>query len=160
MSDSQSLPFSRVLHYITKDYFGGLTHLLSDVVIDRHFYPLVLIANSGNGYTQKDLGEALEVDKVTMSRMIDYLVEKGVIERCIHKEDRRTVTLKVTPKGREILPRITAAFETLNNQSFRGVDHSDYETFMRVAMHIRDNMKEIPKDQVMFDYKKLMQSKK
>ncbi len=160
MPKNNSIPFSRVLHYITKDYFGALTHLLSDVAIDRHFYLLVLIGKSDAGYTQKDLAEAIEVDKVTMSRMIDYLVEKDVITRCIHKEDRRTVTLKIMDKGREIIPRINAAFETLNNESFRGVSEADREAFIRISMAIRHNMKDIPKDQVMFDYKKLMQSKK
>ncbi len=49
----------------------------------------------------KELSETFGLDKSTLSRTIDSLVESGYINRDINKEDRRFFKLSLTKKGKE-----------------------------------------------------------
>lgn len=53
-----------------------------------------------------DLSEKIGLDKSTMSRNIDILVNQGVVKRDLHPEDRRYVTITLTQKGEEIFSKI------------------------------------------------------
>lgn len=45
----------------------------------------------------------------TATRMLDHLKQSGVVEREHSTEDRRVVTVRLTPKGRQLLERKQAA---------------------------------------------------
>ena len=47
----------------------------------------------------KDLAESMALDKSTMSRTIDGLVQGGFVERIINPQDRRYMQIKLTDQG-------------------------------------------------------------
>ncbi len=49
----------------------------------------------------KELAEALELDKSTVSRSIDLMVKQGLVKREIDDNNRRFVQLSLTRKGKE-----------------------------------------------------------
>lgn len=52
----------------------------------------------------KDVGEYFNIKLSTLTSTIDKLEEKGFVKRTNSKEDRRVVYLKLTPKGKKLLP--------------------------------------------------------
>jgi MarR family transcriptional regulator, organic hydroperoxide resistance regulator len=57
----------------------------------------------------KDLGDLLIAEAGHPSRLIDRLVEAGLVERRAGGEDRRRVELSLTARGRRLEKRATAA---------------------------------------------------
>jgi DNA-binding MarR family transcriptional regulator len=53
-----------------------------------------------------ELARRLHLDKSTMSRTIDALLHKGLVERRAHEGDRRAVQIDVTAAGRRLHERI------------------------------------------------------
>lgn len=53
-----------------------------------------------------ELAELLSVDKSTMSRTVNNLVEAKLVIRELHTEDRRYVTIKLTEEGTEVFENI------------------------------------------------------
>lgn len=53
-----------------------------------------------------DLAELLTVDKSTISRTINNLVENNLVNRELHPEDRRFITIKLTEQGKVIYKSI------------------------------------------------------
>jgi len=53
-----------------------------------------------------DLAERLGVDKSTMSRTVNNLVEADLADRHLDAENRRYVIIQLTPKGRGVYQRI------------------------------------------------------
>jgi DNA-binding MarR family transcriptional regulator len=49
------------------------------------------------------------------SRLVDRLVAQGLVQRDTDPQDRRFLTLSLTPAGRELSKRIRAAEEVLHN---------------------------------------------
>jgi DNA-binding MarR family transcriptional regulator len=65
------------------------------------------------------LSERLGVDKSTMSRNIDILVNSGLVSRTTDPDNRRAVTIALTDQGRQLFQQIEASmtqfYETLFN---------------------------------------------
>jgi MarR family transcriptional regulator, organic hydroperoxide resistance regulator len=59
----------------------------------------------------KELGELLIAEAGHPSRLVDRLVQAGLIERKPAEEDRRRIVLSLTPKGRRLEEKILAARE-------------------------------------------------
>lgn len=58
------------------------------------------------GISVKELADILRVDKSSISRSVEELVQNGFVERKPSKEDRRYVTLRLLPKGQERFEKI------------------------------------------------------
>lgn len=65
------------------------------------------------------LSERLGVDKSTMSRNIDILVNSGLVSRMTDPDNRRAVTITLTDEGRQLFSQVEASmtqfYETLYN---------------------------------------------
>ena len=59
-----------------------------------------------NEITLNELAILLGLDKSTMSRTINNLVDSGLVIRELHAEDRRYVTIKLTDEGTAVFKSI------------------------------------------------------
>jgi DNA-binding MarR family transcriptional regulator len=57
----------------------------------------------------KELGELLIAEAGHPSRLVDRLVEAGLVERTPAEDDRRRIVLELTAKGRRVEKRVEAA---------------------------------------------------
>ncbi|HRD82000.1 MAG TPA: MarR family transcriptional regulator [Saprospiraceae bacterium] len=66
-----------------------------------------------DGQSQLDIAKATYKDPPTMTRILDILVEKGLVHRAHDPADRRRFNILLTPAGRskieEVLPLVRAA---------------------------------------------------
>jgi DNA-binding MarR family transcriptional regulator len=70
---------------------------------------LLLIARPGQRYKVMDVAEFLGVTNAAASRAIDRLVQRGLVDRTISREDRRAVDLALTEESRRLLDRFEEA---------------------------------------------------
>lgn len=57
----------------------------------------------GGARSLGELADAEQVTPPTMSRLVSALVEEGLVSREPHPEDGRSVVLRATPEGRQVL---------------------------------------------------------
>ena len=65
--------------------------------------------------TLNELASGIHLDKSTVSRTVESLVNNGLIDRTIPKSNRRTTRLALTVKGREVCHSINSG----NNKYYR-----------------------------------------
>jgi len=58
------------------------------------------------GISVKELSNILHIDKSSVSRAVEDLVQNGLVERMPSKEDRRYVVLNLSPKGQKRFEKI------------------------------------------------------
>lgn len=77
--------------------------------------------------TLNSLAELLNLDKSTMSRTIDNLVNQNLVLREVHTENRRYIRIKLTEKGEAIFREIEKSMEDYYNNviSLVPVDKKD-----------------------------------
>lgn len=135
-----SFPLAKHLTVITKKYVGVINDKLHHLEIDRSFYPLVLIAEGNGCMTQQMLADKLDIDKVSVVRMIDYLSENECVVRKKNPHDRREHLLKLTSKGEKLVPSIHQAFYEANCEVLQGLGVEEIHTFLKCIDHIQHNL--------------------
>jgi DNA-binding MarR family transcriptional regulator len=104
-----------------------------------------LITLSRNeGINQGGLAELLEVEPITLCRMIDRLEESGLVERRRDPADRRAWLLFLTEKSRPLLEDLKEVAQEMIEQALAGIGESDRERLTAVLDTIRANLIALP----------------
>lgn len=79
-------------------------------------------------------------DPTTMTRLIDAMVRKGIVDRRADTDDRRRSNICLTNKGRELEPTLIALAAPMINAAMAGISQNDAETTVRVLSKMVANM--------------------
>ncbi|MGZ4048504.1 MAG: MarR family winged helix-turn-helix transcriptional regulator [Bacteroidia bacterium] len=149
-----SMPLGKLMGAILRKYFGALSKKLEVYGADRHFSTLVAIDNADQKCTQQYLSDLLNFDKVSMVRMLDYLVERKLITRTVNPDDRREHLIQLTPKAKRIMPEIHAGIKEMNATALKGINKQDQEMFYYCLSTILKNIENLPVNKVDIKLKK------
>ncbi len=111
--------YIRILEREIEEQLGSETGCCGVTLSQCHIL-IELEKNSQNEISIKDLSEILELDKSTLSRSIENMVNKGWVNRIENKNDRRFTSLQLTREGIKIVDGINDRcneyyLELLNN---------------------------------------------
>lgn len=73
---------------------------------DISWSPLIHLAESGDGVSQKELASLVGIDGSSLVRLLDTLEVRGHIERCISPDDRRVKLVMLTEAGKTAVTAI------------------------------------------------------
>src|SRR5918911_2822627 len=73
-----------------------------------------------------------------ITRMIDRLESKGLVEREIRPHDRRCVYCRITTKGLKLLRLLDEPVEEANRAAFRGLSAAEVEQVVTLLVKTRD----------------------
>lgn len=104
---------------LTKYYLSILGDKLSHIPIEKYYYPFWYIAQHSGCLSQQQMAESLDIDKVAVVRIIDYLEKKAFVERIIDRDDRRCHRLHITDKGKKYVPIIEQALKETDELFFQ-----------------------------------------
>lgn len=126
---------------LAHQYFARLQQKLADLDITSWYYVLLVIEEGGGKWSQQELADRLDLDKVSMTRALDHLGDRGYVERCSCEGDRRKHLVKLTPKARPVVRTIRKAYEELNDEVLKGVRKADRAAFMEQLMAMVENLR-------------------
>lgn len=132
-------PVERIMGKISKMSQDILQKNLSQLDIDRSFYPLLLI-EAGNGITQQELACELSCDKVQVVRIIDYLSVNGYVDRIQNQADKRKYELAITEKAKKVIPDIKEAFHKISLISLNGLSEAQRGELYTMLTIIESNL--------------------
>src|SRR6185295_1635489 len=90
------------------------------------------------GLRQTDLADMLDIEPITLTRIIDRLQEAGLVARTADPADRRAWRLHVTAKAQPVVEKLRDIAEEMTTDAFAGVDPKDIETTRRVLAQVRE----------------------
>lgn len=94
---------------------------------------LVALHEFAGGSTIDQLRQVLGISHSTTVRLIAGLVADGHVSRTHHTDDRRSVALTLTPKGRRMARRILATRRKAVQETLEGLSEQDRRSLMRLA---------------------------
>jgi len=149
-----SLPLGRSLAIVAKCYFGALSKRLEHLEIERYYSILILIENAEAGCTQQYLCSVLKMDKVSMVRVMEYLVNKDFVQKSPNPNDKRENFVKLTSKALAVLPEIHTCIDEVNEAAMRGLNlDQQYELHKNICL-IQKNLEVLPSQKIYISYKK------
>lgn len=101
----------------------------------------VLFALSRNqGINQAGLAEALDVETITVGRMVDRLADAGLVERRADPADRRAWRLHLTDRAHPILEELRSVGEVVMAEALAGFSPAELETMGALLTRLRSNL--------------------
>lgn len=137
----------------SKHYYGVLSKSLENIDAERYFSVLYFL-NENNGCNQQCICNNLAIDKTAMVKVIDYLMKNDMVERDVNPKDRREHFIKLTKKGQKQTEEVVKAFKAIDSKIFSTVSKEEQEIFMKVLTKLSSNLKELPANDLFFNYKK------
>lgn len=92
------------------------------------------------GSRQNSLAEYLEVEPITLSRMIGRLVDAGLVERRADRADRRARLLFLTPRAHALLKSIQPAAERQAEAATEGLTSDERARLFDLVGRVRANL--------------------
>lgn len=93
-----------------------------------------------DGCTQISLADALEVEPITVGRMIDRLQDLELVERRADPLDRRAWRIHLTAKGESVLSDLRPIAKSLFDEALDGISPSDQADLEAKLLIIRSNL--------------------
>lgn len=155
----QSLPLGRSLAILTKSYYGALTKRLEHLEIERYYSILILIERLENGCTQQYICDQLKMDKVSMVRIMNFLIEKKYLRKIQNPTDKRAYLVELTKKSLRILPEIHQAIDAVNAYALNGLSASQQKVLYGHLSKMQTNLEELPTKKIFINFKKSSKQK-
>lgn len=122
---------------------------LARVVIDKRArihemtraqWAMMLWLERTPGITQKELSDLLEVEPITVARLVDRLEQRGMVERRSDPADRRIWRLHLLPEALPLLSEIKAERAEIAAMIADGIDQKTLDTVLSALLRMRSTL--------------------
>src|SRR5215471_12996543 len=93
------------------------------------------------GLKQTELAEMLDLQPITLTRLVDRLCANGLIERRADPDDRRVKRLYLTPQARPLTDRLAELGQDLMGKVLDGLDAKTVERIIGELGQVKENLK-------------------
>jgi len=91
-----------------------------------------------DGVTSIDLGKKTELDSSTVTGILDRLESAGLITRKNNPDDRRSILIYLTEKGKFTGGEVAKRMDDANNDFFKAVNQQEEKELRRIISVIRN----------------------
>jgi len=129
-----------------EDFAGEVRRLLRQIIKSNQGYEEACVAFFGVTSSQggallalplkktlrmNELSNGVGVDKSTMTRMVDQLVDKGLVFRKVDEEDRRLVHIGLTGQGQQLNTKLARALKGFYKDSLGEIRENERAAIIR-----------------------------
>ena len=93
------------------------------------------------GLSQVDLAEVMELQPISLVRLLDRLVDQDLLERRPHPTDRRANQLYLTDTGRRLVDDLDSLRDSIATETLRETPVASLQTALAVLQQVKDNVK-------------------
>jgi len=143
MPRSINREFAFMLNDVARLLRNYADHKAAQFGITRAQWAVLVRLDRSEGLKQSELAETLDLQPITLTRLLDKLSDNGLIERRADPEDRRAKRLFLTPAARPLLERLGVLAEEMMGGALAGVEADGVEqTIGRLAI-VKDNLRRL-----------------
>jgi DNA-binding MarR family transcriptional regulator len=110
--------------------FRAFAHRVGDPDLKPRRYAMLQLIDQNPGLTQAELGRASGRDKSSITPALRDLSRRGLVKRSAVAYDRRVYTLRLTPKGRLLLRKLTGAAKEHDRMIAAGIGSENRAKFL------------------------------
>jgi len=108
--------------------------------LTRSQWQAIAYLAKNEGINQTGLAEMLEIEPITLVRILDRLAERGLIERRQHPTDRRTWQLYLKEAARPLLVAMQPFGEATRAEALGGVSEEDRQRLFQTLTLMKSNL--------------------
>ena len=133
----------------TMHYLLMADHTMLQKLVWAHIKPLGLTTGQPkvldflqdhDGAMQKDIAQGCHIEPSSLSTILGGMERAGLIERSTRDENRRTVYVRLTERGREQCGRLNEIFAAAEAEALRGFSAAEIEQMRTLLERIYHNL--------------------
>lgn len=140
MSPPPEYSFGFLLHDIARLLRKRYDQRARTLGLSRAQWQVLAHLHRHEGIHQQGLAEVLEIEGVTLGRLVQRLEGAGWVERRADPSDRRARRLYTTPKVTPVLERMWALGETTREEALAGLGDGERQLLMETLLKVRGNI--------------------
>jgi DNA-binding MarR family transcriptional regulator len=134
LHDTVGYLVARLFHAMHQEFSRGLA---AHGVTPPHWATLITLYQK-KASTPGGLARYLGVDRAAITRILDRLEEDGLVVRK-PGTDRRSLSLDLTPAGRELTPRLAEVAHLIRDKFLSKISHEEESRFKSTLIRILKN---------------------
>lgn len=108
--------------------------------VSRPQWRVLTMLRRHEGIHQGGLADLIEVEPITLCRMVDRLQEADLVERRADPSDRRAWRLYLTDKARALLEDMRPLALGLFDEAMAGLSEEERAAFFQMLVRVRTNL--------------------
>jgi MarR family transcriptional regulator for hemolysin len=109
--------------------------------ISRAQWAVLVRIDRTEGLKQSELAEILDLQPISLTRLLDRLAENGLIERRADPNDRRANRLFLMPAAKPMLERLAALGSDMMETVLDGLDVKSIERTLKELGSVKENLR-------------------
>ena len=144
-SDLPNFDLQSFFPYLVRVFYSDVTTALAEIYTHDHgltpseWRTMAILAESGK-IPATVIVERSSMDKVSVSRAVKRMHERGLLEKFCNLEDGRSTLLALSAKGRAVYGDIVPKVLQAESRMLKGVGDREFRTFLQVMSKVRDNL--------------------
>ena len=93
--------------------------------------------------SQQNIADLIQKDKNSVTKIIDSLEKKNLVNRVVDQKDRRINKIELTKEGLALEKITTEVAINFMNDTVKDIDNQDLDRFVEVMRKLKDNLDNI-----------------
>jgi MarR family transcriptional regulator for hemolysin len=140
---SRNREFAFTLNDVARLLRTYADHKAAQFGMTRAQWAVLVRLDRGEGMNQSELAEGLDLQPITLTRLLDKLCDSGLIERRPDPTDRRAKRLFLTPAARPLLERLGELGEETMGNTLAGVDAASVKDMIAKLSVVKENLRRL-----------------
>jgi len=111
-----------------------------NIGVTRPQWQLLSVLRRHEGSNQGQLADLLDIEPITLCRMVDRMQEAELVERRRDPADRRVWRLFLTAKAKDLLEDLRPVGEEVMSTALNGFSEAEQQTLSRLLNKVRQNL--------------------
>jgi len=140
IDDANERSEALLIHDIARLQRRNFDRKVKNLKLTRSQWMVIGIVRRFPGIKQAELAERMEVQPITVGRLIDRMEKIGWIERKADPRDRRAKRLHLTARVQTIAAQLRVQALKGRQEALNGLNQNEYETLLRLLTRIKNNL--------------------
>jgi MarR family transcriptional regulator for hemolysin len=134
--------FAFMLNDVARMLKTYANHQAGQFGVTRAQWAVLVRLDRFEGLKQSELAEMLDLQPITLTRLLDRLSDNGLIERRSDPNDRRAKRLFLTAAARPLLERLGELGEDMMTTTLNGVSRESVEQMVAQFAIVKENLRQ------------------
>jgi MarR family transcriptional regulator for hemolysin len=109
--------------------------------VSRAQWAVLIRIDRSEGLKQSELAELLDLQPISLTRLLDRLADNGLIERRADPNDRRANRLYLKPAAKPLLAQLAELGADMMETVLAGLDDKSIDRMLKELVMMKDNLR-------------------
>ncbi|GAB1583951.1 MarR family winged helix-turn-helix transcriptional regulator [Phyllobacterium phragmitis] len=129
-----------LLHEVARLLRKRFEQRAGDLGLTRSQWQALAFLAKNEGIHQASLAEMLEIKPITLARILDKLVERGLVERRRHPTDGRIWLLYTREAAQPVLSEMRGIGDATRSEALQGISDADRDRLVELLTQMKKNL--------------------